>query len=542
MFMQLFGLSLLTLGVGVAAAIVIVVLLSRWLKLTSVVPLIAAFYLAPVMLPTGVEASLRESWRDHPILGFLFPAPPLPEQREFMFDGLIPAEGWQVGMMVTDFKGLRFMELTSTKDLLVTNASKGELMVFKRRADGGVEQEPQVLITQLDRPQGIAVRGDWIYLAEAGRIARVKYRATNQALTSGYEIVVDNLPKEGYHARKTIDFGPDGALYVSIGSSCNVCIEEDSRSATIMRYELNGDGSAVVNEEVFASGLRYSVGFDWNSAGEMYATDNGRDLLGDDYPPDEYNRIVRGGFYGWPFVNGDGAPDPDFGDMSPPAEVRNPEHPFRAHVAALGMEFLNSSEVDGYQNSAVVALHGSWNRSSYDGYQVVSLHPKGGGGFEERVLLDGFLNAQGQRLGRPVDVIEDDEGIIYISDDYSGSLFRMAPGNGEVVDMRVARIVVEEVEITERARIELTPAQLAAMKRARGKKLYDRYCLRCHDDKPDLIPLYNLETRYDQYSLMEYILDPPPAMPVIEAVDTRGVDAISAYLLAKDLVESEKEE
>ena len=162
-------------------------------------------------------------------------------------------------------------------------------------------------------------------------------------------------------------------MYVSIGSSCNVCREEDPRRATLMRFR--PDGSA---GEVFASGLRNAVGFDWRpGTGELFATDNGRDLLGDGFPPCELDRVEPGRFYGWPIANGDRVPDPDFGTGE---EVRiaasmPPAHGFGAHTAPLGITFVRSeSAPPEYRGAALVALHGSWNRTTKAGYKVVSLH------------------------------------------------------------------------------------------------------------------------------------------------------------------------
>ena len=185
--------------------------------------------------------------------------------------------------------------------------------------------------------------------------------------------IVTGLPEKGNHWTRTLRVGPDGRLYVSIGSSCNVCEEKDPRRAAMLRMQLDGSG-----QEILATGLRNSVGFDWRPAtGELFATDNGRDLLGDDFPPCELNRITPGGFYGWPYANGDNVPDPDFGagHEAQIATALPPVHRFRAHNAPLGIVFLrNQPAGDAYHGAALVALHGSWNRTRKDGYKVVSLH------------------------------------------------------------------------------------------------------------------------------------------------------------------------
>ena len=146
-------------------------------------------------------------------------------------------------------------------------------------------------------------------MAETDAIGRIRFDPSTGATSGVFERVVTGLPGGGNHWTRTLRFGPDGWMYVSIGSSCNVCVEEDGRRATLMRFRPDGSGG-----EVFATGLRNSVGFDWRPEdGQIYATDNGRDLLGDDFPPCELNRVEKGGFYGWPVANGDRVPDPDFG-------------------------------------------------------------------------------------------------------------------------------------------------------------------------------------------------------------------------------------
>ncbi len=220
--------------------------------------------------------------------------------------------------------------------------------------------------------------------------------------------------------------GPDGWLYVSIGSSCNVCEERDPRRAAILRYRPDGSG-----EEIFATGLRNAVGFDWKpDTGELYATDNGRDLLGDDLPPCELNRVVRGGFYGWPYAHGDRVADPDFGRGQEQriAASLPPVHGFRAHNSPLGIHFVRGTRVPvDYRGAALVALHGSWNRTKKDGYKVVSLHWRPDGAIEERDFAAGFERNE-DVIGRPVDVAEGPDGAFYISDDYAGAVYRVVYG------------------------------------------------------------------------------------------------------------------
>jgi glucose/arabinose dehydrogenase len=215
-------------------------------------------------------------------------------------------------------------------------------------------------------------------------------------------------------------------MYVTVGSSCNVCNEKDERRAAMLRFQPDGSGF-----ELFATGLRNSVGFDFQpGTGEIYATDNGRDLLGDDLPPCELNRVVRGGFYGWPLAYGARVPDPEYGtgkEQEIAASVP-PVHGFGAHEAPLGITFYRGSAFpESYRGTAFVALHGSWNRTRKDGYKVVSLHWAADGQAKETPFAQGF-ELDEDVIGRPVDVAEGPDGALYISDDYAGSIYRVAYG------------------------------------------------------------------------------------------------------------------
>jgi glucose/arabinose dehydrogenase len=209
-------------------------------------------------------------------------------------------------------------------------------------------------------------------------------------------------------------------MYVSIGSSCNVCFEKDERRAALLRFEPDGR-----NPEIIATGLRNTVGFDWQpGTGTLYATDNGRDLLGDDFPPCELNRLEIGAFYGWPVANGNRVPDPDLG-AGQVERIRAsipPAHSFGAHTAPLGMVFLNHPNLPKeWRGAALVALHGSWNRTRKSGYKVVSLHWSDGAIVEHDFAV-GFEDDE-EVIGRPVDVAEGTDGTIYVSDDYASAVY-----------------------------------------------------------------------------------------------------------------------
>ena len=336
---------------------------------------------------------------------------------------LRPPPGFRVQLYSAEVPLARVLMFTPQGDLIVSRTRADVVSLVERDRNGdGVADGHRVLFDDLDGPHGLALHDGWLYIAERTAIGRVRFDATTGRPSGAYERILTGLSADGFHQTKTLGFGPDGWLYVTQGSSCNVCLEQDPRRATMMRLQPDGSGA-----EIFATGLRNSVGFDWAPwDGALYATDNGRDLLGDDFPPDELNRIVQAGFYGWPHVNGFGVADPDFGSQSPDhLQPIGPAHGFRPHNAPLGIHFLRGARAPGYERAALVALHGSWNRRTPDGYKVVALRWRDDGSIEESDFLTGFLNEDGI-IGRPAFVTEGPDGAIYVSDDYAGVVYRVS--------------------------------------------------------------------------------------------------------------------
>jgi glucose/arabinose dehydrogenase len=333
-------------------------------------------------------------------------------------------EGFEVNLYAGDVPLARWMHFTDSGDLIVSRTRAGEVILLERDQNGdGKADGSHVLVADLDVPHGLAIRDGWLWIAERTGVGRIRFDAASGTVNGPLEKVVEGLSGDGFHLTRTIAFGPEGKLYLSQGSTCNVCVEQDARRGTMMRFNVDGSGA-----EIYATGLRNSVGFDWAPwDGSLYATENGRDLLGDDFPPDELNRIEPGGFYGWPFVNGFGVPDPEFGpgNEARAAQSISPAHGFRAHNAPLGMHFVRRAHLpDGFDRAALVALHGSWNRTKLDGYKVVSLHWSEDGSITERDFMTGFLGPDGV-IGRPSDVTEGPDGSIYVADDYGGAIYRV---------------------------------------------------------------------------------------------------------------------
>ncbi len=426
-------------------------------------------------------------------------------------------DGFVHSLYASGIPNARVLRFAPNGDLLVSAPRSGRVLLLERDANGdGSADAIHTILEGLDRPHGIDFHEGWLYIAEGSRISRVRYDTDARRVTGSLERVVTDLPDGGNHWTRTLRFGPDGLLYVSIGSSCNVCEEKDRRRAGLLRFQPDGSG-----EELFATGLRNSVGFDWQpESGDLYATDNGRDLLGDDIPPCELNRLTAGGFYGWPFAYGDRVRDPDFG-LGHEREIAAsipPSHAFRAHNAPLGINFVRGGNAPAsLRGAALVALHGSWNRREKDGYKVVSLHWAPDGHIEERDFATGFLH-DGGVIGRPVDVAEGPDGAFYISDDFAGSIYRVGwvGSGGARTDVAPTR---EAPATAVSENVDVAPV---AVRRsiANGRALYEGHaCFRCHErDRADagVIPvaLDDLQHRYDIESLAAFLAAPQPPMPI----------------------------
>lgn len=337
-------------------------------------------------------------------------------------------EGFRLSVYASDLPNARSLRFTEAGDLLVSLPRSGRIVLLERDQNGdGRPDGRRDLLSGLNRPYGMDLHGGWLYVAETDAIGRIRFDVKDRAVRGQFLHVVTGLPGGGGHWSRTLRFGADGWMYVTVGSSCNVCQEKDPRRAAMLRYRPDGSGG-----ETFATGLRNTEGFDWRpGTDELYGVDNGRDLLGDDFPPEELNRIERGKFYGWPYAHGNRVPDPDFGpkhgegvrDSTPPV------YELRAHTAPLSVVFLRGSHLPAeYRGAALVALHGSWNRRRKQGYEVVSLHFDAAGKISERPFLTGFERNE-DVIGRPVDVVEGLDGAIYISDDYTGAIYRVAYGS-----------------------------------------------------------------------------------------------------------------
>jgi glucose/arabinose dehydrogenase len=352
-------------------------------------------------------------------------APGEPLESGLLAERLSLPPGFAIAVYAEDLPGARMLRFTERGDLLVSLPKEGRIVLLERDGNGdGRPDGRRDILSGLNRPHGLDFHEGWLYVAETDAVGRIRFDAATRKLRGQYEYVVTGLPGGGNHWSRSLRFGPDGWMYVAVGSSCNVCEEEDPRRAALLRFRPDGSEAGI-----YADGLRNTVGFDWRpGTGELYGVDNGRDLLGDDLPPEELNRIEQGRFYGWPYAYGNRVRDPDFGEAHGDRIKASmpPVHELPAHSAPLGIAFLRGGHWPAdYQGAALVTLHGSWNRSRKQGYEVVSLHFGPDGRIEERKFATGF-EINDDVAGRPVDVAEGPDGAIYLSDDFADSVYRVS--------------------------------------------------------------------------------------------------------------------
>jgi glucose/arabinose dehydrogenase len=437
-------------------------------------------------------------------------------------------DGFSISVWATGLKNARMLRFTAAGDLLVSQPRLGQITLVERDA-AATPDGRRVLLSDLNRPHGMDFHEGWLYVAETDAIGRIRFDPASRSVSGGFERVVTGLPGGGNHWTRTLAFGPDGWMYVTIGSDCNVCEEKDERRSAMLRFRPDGSDG-----EIFARGLRNSVGFDWQpGTGVLYATDNGRDLLGDDFPPCELNRIEANKHYGWPYAHGAKVPDPEFGPGNPSKVSASvaPTHGFGAHTAPLGMTFLRGAHwPPAYRGAALVALHGSWNRTRKQGYEVVSLHFGERGNVTERRFAWGF-EEDGDVIGRPVDVAEGPDGAAYITDDYTGSVYRVASGTGDAAGDAPSGATGAIADP-----LAGLPQAEREARSARGKALYTRwFCAQCHEgvraaEGVVVVKLQNLGARYGVEDLIAFLEAPTPPMPALDLPEQDRRD-LAVYLL-----------
>ncbi|NDK55188.1 PQQ-dependent sugar dehydrogenase [Pontibacter fetidus] len=333
-------------------------------------------------------------------------------------------DGFKIAYYARDVENARSMALSPSGVLFVGTRSNDKVFAIVDKDKDGKADETITIASGLNSPNGVALKDGDLYVAEISRIIKFPKIEQNMRNNPKYEVVYDKYPSDTHHGWKYIAFGPDGKLYVPVGAPCNVCKEENPVYATITR--LNADGSGM---EIFAEGVRNTVGFTWHpTSKELWFTDNGRDMLGDNIPNDELNHAPKKGMhFGFPYCHEGEIPDPEFGKNRNCDEFVKPVQKLGPHVAALGLKFYTGSMFpEQYKNQLIIAQHGSWNRSEPLGYRLMTVSlDENGKATNYKSFAEGWLQ-NGKAWGRPVDVMVMPDGAILVSDDTNNAIYRIS--------------------------------------------------------------------------------------------------------------------
>jgi glucose/arabinose dehydrogenase len=334
-------------------------------------------------------------------------------------------QGFKIAPYAEGVTNARSMVLSPNGTLFVGTRDEGSVYALKD-TDGDMKADKQYTIAKgLKMPNGVAFRDGALYVAEVSRIIRFDNIEANLDNPPALKVVYDKYPTETHHGWKYIAFGPDGKLYVPVGAPCNICKSKEEVFASMTRINADGTGMEVVQH-----GIRNSVGFAWHpQTKELWFTDNGRDMMGDEVPGCELNHATKDGMnFGYPYFHQGNVPDPEFGkgkkasDYTAPAQVLGP------HVAALGMEFYTGKQFPAeYKNQVFIAEHGSWNRSKKIGYRIMMVTlDENQKATSYKPFAEGWLMAaEDDAWGRPVDLEFLPDGSMLVSDDYANAIYRI---------------------------------------------------------------------------------------------------------------------
>lgn len=349
------------------------------------------------------------------------------EKAEVQLEKIKLQPGFKIEVWAANVPNARSMAISEEGIVFVGNRQEENVYALVDENADGKADSKFILAEGLDMPNGVAYKDGDLYVAEVSRILRFP-DIKNNLSNPKFEVVYDAYPTESHHGWKFIAFGPDGMLYVPVGAPCNICDPEEDIFASITRLDVNKPGA---KPEIYAHGVRNSVGFDWHPVSkELWFTDNGRDMLGDDTPDCELNRVTGAGqHFGYPYWHAGTVKDPEFGNKGKEAAAYfAPAAKMGPHNAPLGIRFYEGAMFPtDYKNNAIIAKHGSWNRSKKAGYEVILVKIDASGKVTgQETFAKGWLDEASQEVwGRPVDVQELPDGSLLISDDMANCIYRV---------------------------------------------------------------------------------------------------------------------
>jgi Raf kinase inhibitor-like YbhB/YbcL family protein len=339
--------------------------------------------------------------------------------------------GFKVNVFARDLKNARVVAVAPTGDVYVSRRDQGDVLLLRDRNGDGVADGKPLPVARRSGTHGLAIHDGKLYIATVKEIFAGPLAP--DGTVGKLEMLIGDLPDSGQHANRTIAFGPDGMLYISVGSTCNACNESNPESATLLRASPDGKSRVI-----FASGLRNTIGFDWQpQTGELWGFDHGIDYLGDEHQPEELNRIVLGHKYGWPHVYGNGDLNPQ---STPPGDItkeqwRATSDPmalgYTAHAAPMQLVFYRGGSFPAqFVGDAFATMRGSWNREPASGYEIVRVHFENGRPQAIEPFVNGFLSDGGKtHFARPMGLAVANDGALLMADDANGVLYRIAYGD-----------------------------------------------------------------------------------------------------------------
>lgn len=336
---------------------------------------------------------------------------------------------FSISLFASDVENARQMVLGDKGTVFVGSRGEGKVYALVDNDANGKADKQYLIDKDLNMPSGVAFKGGSLYVAAVNRILRYDDIESNLDNPPKPKTIVSDLPDDSHHGWKAIEFGADGYLYIPVGVPCNVCISEDRRHGTILKLDVDSG-----RYTIHATGVRNSVGLAFHpDDAALWFTDNGRDWMGDDLPPDEINRAHKAGLnFGFPYLHGADTLDPEYGEHAENEQYTLPKVELGAHVAPLGLAFYTGKQFPKqYVHDLIVAEHGSWNRSEKSGYRVIRIVLDGNEVKSVEPFITGWLDkAEDSSWGRPVDVLNMPDGSLLVSDDYADAIYRLSYTGG----------------------------------------------------------------------------------------------------------------